>query len=410
MGGGGGPSFGGVAGVWRMFNAQVGGQIAWLLPLAAVSLVVGLWRTRGLRRAGFVLFGVWALVHVAVFSYQQGIFHPYYVSALAPAVAALAGMGLVALWRLARESWVGAGVLAATMAGTAWLAVDLLGAHRRVRPVAARRDPGRGGRRRARHDRPAPGAPRAARGGGGRDRCVRAVRRPRVLRRRQPRSRPRRQQRAGRAGERLAGRLRRTAAASSAAARRRAAPVAGGGLGRRAAPPAAGGPRRRAARARAGGPPSAAGRRLRRARVRVLRHARLPRRATRAAPSTCWPRPARRPPRRSSSRPARRSSRSAASAAATTRRPSPSWRRWSPRASSSTCSPPATARSTRGSRSTAQRSTATTASPALPRHNCGVAGAREAAPMNKIKVLTISTALTATLLLPAMAEAKASWT
>jgi|KBSMisStandDraft_5_1062788.scaffolds.fasta_scaffold6180917_1 hypothetical protein len=30
--------------------------------------------------------------------------------------------------------------------------------------------------------------------------------------------------------------------------------------------------------------------------------------------------------------------------------------------------------------------------------------------MNKIKVLTISTALTATLLLPAMAEAKASWT
>jgi hypothetical protein len=30
--------------------------------------------------------------------------------------------------------------------------------------------------------------------------------------------------------------------------------------------------------------------------------------------------------------------------------------------------------------------------------------------MNKIKVLTISTALAATLLLPAMAEAKASWT
>jgi hypothetical protein len=31
-------------------------------------------------------------------------------------------------------------------------------------------------------------------------------------------------------------------------------------------------------------------------------------------------------------------------------------------------------------------------------------------PMQKIKVLAISTALTATLLLPAMAEAKASWT
>ena len=104
MGGGGGPTFGGAAGLWRMFNAQVGGQIAWLLPLAAVSLVAGLWLTwraprTDLRRAGFVLFGIWALVHVAVFSTQQGIFHPYYVSALAPAVAALGGRrrGAVAL-------------------------------------------------------------------------------------------------------------------------------------------------------------------------------------------------------------------------------------------------------------------------------------------------------------------------
>ena len=36
VGGGGGGGFGGAAGLWRMFNAQVGGQIAWLLPLAAV--------------------------------------------------------------------------------------------------------------------------------------------------------------------------------------------------------------------------------------------------------------------------------------------------------------------------------------------------------------------------------------
>ena len=49
-----------------------------------------------------MLFGVWALVHVVVFSFQQGIFHPYYASALAPAVAALAGAGLVAMWGWAR--------------------------------------------------------------------------------------------------------------------------------------------------------------------------------------------------------------------------------------------------------------------------------------------------------------------
>ncbi len=130
--GGGGVSFGGAAGLWRMFNDQVGGQIAWLLPLAAVSLVAGLWLTRraprtDLRRAGYVVFGVWALVHVAVFSSQQGIFHPYYVSALAPAVAALAGGGVVSLWGWARRSWLGLALLDATIAGSAWLAVSLLG-------------------------------------------------------------------------------------------------------------------------------------------------------------------------------------------------------------------------------------------------------------------------------------------
>src|SRR4051812_5326555 len=107
MGGGGGPTFGGSAGLLRVFNAQVGAPIAWLLPLAGVALVFGLWATRraprsDIRRAGLVLFGVWALVHVLVFSTQQGIFHPYYVSALAPAVAALAGMGVVNLWHAAR--------------------------------------------------------------------------------------------------------------------------------------------------------------------------------------------------------------------------------------------------------------------------------------------------------------------
>jgi 4-amino-4-deoxy-L-arabinose transferase-like glycosyltransferase len=115
-----------------MFNEQVGGQIAWLLPLAAVGLVAGLWATRraprtDLRRAGFVLFGVWALVHVAVFSSQKGIFHPYYVSALVPAVAALCGGGVMVLGSWARRSWPGLAVLDITIAGSAWLAVELLG-------------------------------------------------------------------------------------------------------------------------------------------------------------------------------------------------------------------------------------------------------------------------------------------
>src|SRR4051794_25403566 len=146
---GGGANFGGASGLWRMFNEQVGGQIAWLLPFAGVALLAGLWLTRralrtDLRRAGLVLFGLWAIVHIAVFSTQQGIFHPYYASALAPAVAALTGFGAVALARWARASWAGLVALAVAIGATAWVAVvvlartpDFAPALRVVIPVAA---------------------------------------------------------------------------------------------------------------------------------------------------------------------------------------------------------------------------------------------------------------------------------
>ena len=130
MGGGGG--FGGAAGLWRLFNAQVGGQIAWLLPLAAVSLGSGLWLSRragraDLARAAWVLFGVWAVVHAVVFSFQQGTFHPYYVSALMPAVAALCGAGIFALLGWATRSAAGVAALAVGVVGSALEAIALLG-------------------------------------------------------------------------------------------------------------------------------------------------------------------------------------------------------------------------------------------------------------------------------------------
>jgi len=130
--GGGGSPFAGSSGILRMFNTELGGQIAWLLPLALVGLVAGLWLTRrggrtDLGRAGYVLWGVWALVTFGVFSEAQGIFHPYYTVALAPALAASAGAGSVALWQLGRGSRWFAWLLAVAVLGTAVLAASLLG-------------------------------------------------------------------------------------------------------------------------------------------------------------------------------------------------------------------------------------------------------------------------------------------
>jgi 4-amino-4-deoxy-L-arabinose transferase-like glycosyltransferase len=130
-GGGPGQGFGGTAGALRLFNSIVGGQIAWLLPLALVGLLLGLWMRRrcartDLTRSAYLLWGGWAVVSWAVFSFSKGVFHPYYTTALAPAVAVLAAGGLVTLWDLARGSVAWSVVLGALLIGSAALAAALL--------------------------------------------------------------------------------------------------------------------------------------------------------------------------------------------------------------------------------------------------------------------------------------------
>jgi 4-amino-4-deoxy-L-arabinose transferase-like glycosyltransferase len=129
---GGGATFGGVAGPLRLFNSIVGGQIAWLLPLALVGLALGLWSSgrtsrTDLRRSAYLLWGGWAVVSWAVFSFSTGIFHPYYTTALAPAVAVLASGGLVAMWDRSHDSVAWTVALAVSLVGTAAPAAMLLG-------------------------------------------------------------------------------------------------------------------------------------------------------------------------------------------------------------------------------------------------------------------------------------------
>ncbi|TQJ35279.1 ArnT family glycosyltransferase [Arthrobacter sp. SLBN-122] len=129
--GGGNAGFGGAAGLLRMFGTSFGGEVSWLLPAALVLLVACLWFTRrevrtSPGRAALILWGGWLLVTAGVFSFMSGIVHPYYSVALAPAVAALVGIGSVELWR-GRDYWPARTVLAAAILGTSIWSAVLLG-------------------------------------------------------------------------------------------------------------------------------------------------------------------------------------------------------------------------------------------------------------------------------------------
>ena len=102
-GGPGGAGGWGATGIGRMFNSEIGGQVAWLLPAAIALLTLGLWFRRSAGRrdgqlTGLVVWGGWLVVTTLTFSLMAGIFHAYYTVALAPAIAALVGIGTSILW------------------------------------------------------------------------------------------------------------------------------------------------------------------------------------------------------------------------------------------------------------------------------------------------------------------------
>lgn len=111
---------GGAAGLLRMFNTTLGGQDSWLLPLglfAIPTLLFGMRKssetddeTRKKRRRHLLLWGISVLTMVGYFSVSE-FFHPYYISAMAPFLAALAGIGLTEMIKLYREGKGFAGFL-----------------------------------------------------------------------------------------------------------------------------------------------------------------------------------------------------------------------------------------------------------------------------------------------------------
>lgn len=121
----------GTPGLFRLFNSEFGGQVAWLLP--SVLLLGGglLWlgrrapRTDAVR-ASVIIWGSWVAVTGLTFSFMAGIIHPYYMVALAPGIAGLAGLGGILLWQR-RDQPVAAAVLATAIIAAGFMASELLG-------------------------------------------------------------------------------------------------------------------------------------------------------------------------------------------------------------------------------------------------------------------------------------------
>ncbi|MCX5637869.1 MAG: glycosyltransferase family 39 protein, partial [Planctomycetota bacterium] len=110
----------------RLADGQLAAQTAWLFPFALMAIVIAIGQSRLRRpldaRHLAVLFWLcWLVTYGVVYSYLGGIFHFYYLSTLAPALAALAGIGVVNLWNYYRQKKSYALLLPATLMATASL-------------------------------------------------------------------------------------------------------------------------------------------------------------------------------------------------------------------------------------------------------------------------------------------------
>ena len=96
--GAGGGASAGNPGVFRLLDDSLGGQVSWLIGAAVVAFIALIVLTRLRRkdpRTGFLIaVGGTFVVVAVVWSVASGIFHPYYMSFLAPWLAALVGAGV----------------------------------------------------------------------------------------------------------------------------------------------------------------------------------------------------------------------------------------------------------------------------------------------------------------------------
>lgn len=111
-GGGMGGTFGGneTASIFRLFsNNSLSDQIIWLFPLSIFGFIAAAIKEKlkppfnDKRKLGLIMWIMWLLPEFIYFSFTKGLFHPYYLTMMAPPIAALAGIGTISMWEMYKE-------------------------------------------------------------------------------------------------------------------------------------------------------------------------------------------------------------------------------------------------------------------------------------------------------------------
>jgi len=98
------------AGITRLFSKNMlSDQIVWFIPLAFIGFIAAAIKEK-LRikldtdkKQALILWFMWLFPEFVYFSFNTGLFHPHYLTMMAPPAAALSGIGIVSMWEMYKE-------------------------------------------------------------------------------------------------------------------------------------------------------------------------------------------------------------------------------------------------------------------------------------------------------------------
>ncbi|URZ18343.1 glycosyltransferase family 39 protein [Clostridium felsineum] len=110
------------AGITRLFSKNnMSDQISWLLPFALIGFVVAAIQEKlklpfdNKRKLALLFWFTWLLPEFIYFSFSKSVTHTYYMTTMAPPIAALTGIGLVSMCREFKKEGIKKWILPASL-------------------------------------------------------------------------------------------------------------------------------------------------------------------------------------------------------------------------------------------------------------------------------------------------------